>query len=123
MFGEKKDYVRRQIIFGLLQVRHASSRGYSSRDQHVDGAQEDDPASLHIIASFLLLDGKQNEATFETLNEEGGFSRILELIHSSQDDAALHRILLQLLYEMSRIQRIRDQDLSKLQDLGSLPRR
>lgn len=48
------------------------------------------------------------------MNEEGAFPRLLELIQGMKDgDMGLHRMLLELLYEMSRIQRIRTGDLSK----------
>lgn len=47
------------------------------------------------------------------MNEEGTFTRLVELIYERKDDdAGLHRMLLELLYEMSRIQRLRLQDLS-----------
>ena len=48
------------------------------------------------------------------IKEEGGFPRLLELIQQERDDdAGLHRMLLELLYEMSRIQRLRIEDLSQ----------
>lgn len=48
------------------------------------------------------------------MKEEGGFPRLLELIQEGKDDdAGLHRMLLELLYEMSRIQRLRMEDLSQ----------
>ena len=47
------------------------------------------------------------------MNEEGVFPRLLELIQQkTDDDIGLHRLLLELLYEMSRIQRLKVQDLS-----------
>ena len=47
------------------------------------------------------------------INEEGGFPRLLELVLCRNDDGAgLHRLLLELLYEMSRIQRLRTEELS-----------
>ena len=47
------------------------------------------------------------------MNEEGAFTRLTELIQSREnEDAALHRMLLELLYEMSRIQRLRTEELS-----------
>ena len=52
--------------------------------------------------------------------EREPFPRLLELIQARVDDeAGLHRMLLELLYDMSRIQRIRIEDLSrrKLLDL------
>ena len=48
------------------------------------------------------------------MNEEGVFTRLVELIQERKDDdAGLHRLLLELLYEMSRIQRLRIEDLSE----------
>ena len=48
------------------------------------------------------------------MNEEGAFPRLLELILGQKDDdAGLHRMLLELLYEMSRLQRLRTVDLSE----------
>lgn len=48
------------------------------------------------------------------MNEEGVFPRLLELIQEKKnDDAGFHRMLLELLYEMSRIQRLRVEDLSE----------
>ena len=76
--------------------------------------QEDSPDTLHLIIAFLLFDGRQNDITFEMMKEEGGFPRLLELIQEeTDDDAGLHRMLLELLYEMSRIQRLRMEDLSQ----------
>ena len=80
-----------------------------------NGEQEDCGNSLHIITSFLLFDGRQNEETLLTLNREGAFSRLVELIRGRQDDdGILHRRLFELLYEMSRIQRLRIEDLCTL---------
>lgn len=69
--------------------------------------------TLHLIVAFLLFDGRQNEATFGMMNEEGVFPRLVELIHlRKEDNLELHRMLLELLYEMSRIQRLRPEDIS-----------
>lgn len=47
------------------------------------------------------------------MNVEGVFSKLVELIKESADDGVgLHRRLLELLYEMSRIQRLSWDDLS-----------
>lgn len=79
--------------------------------------QEDELASLHVIASFLLFDGKENEPTFEMMNREGCFPRLIELIKlGKRDDGRLHRLLLELLYEMSRVQRISAEDLGCVDD-------
>lgn len=100
IFDSHADYVRRQIIYGLLQ--------------------EDDPNILHFLASFILFDGRQNEVVLQMLNEEGAFARLLELIQALRrtdmdgdagGDAGLHRLLMDLVYEMSRIQRVKIEDL------------
>lgn len=88
--------MRRQIIYGLLQ--------------------EDDPNVLHFLASFILFDGRQNENVLRMLNSEGAFARLLELIQAMRradldGDAGLHRLLMDLIYEMSRIQRVKIEDL------------
>lgn len=49
------------------------------------------------------------------MQEEGAFPRLVELIQihgKAGGDAELHRLLLELLYEMSRIQRLTWEDLS-----------
>lgn len=97
VFSANKDYVRIQIVYSLLQ--------------------EDEFATLHIIANFLLFDGKHNETTFETMIHEGCFPRLLELIGKGKDeDARLHRMLLELMYEMSRVQRLTLEDLAQVDD-------
>lgn len=99
IFASHADYVRRQIIYGLLQ--------------------EDDPNILHFLASFILFDSRQNEIVLQMLNEEGAFARLLELIQAMRradldGDAGLHRLLMDLIYEMSRIQRVKIEDLGVL---------
>ncbi|KAL8742410.1 MAG: hypothetical protein Q9190_005106 [Brigantiaea leucoxantha] len=97
LFTTHKDYVRRQLVYSLLQ--------------------EDSPDTLHLIVAFLLYDGRRNETTLEMMNEEGVFFRLLELLQERKDDdAGLHRMLLELLYEMSRIQRLRLEDLILIED-------
>ncbi|KAI4260524.1 MAG: hypothetical protein LQ352_000220 [Teloschistes flavicans] len=97
LFSLHRDYVRRQVVFSLLE--------------------EDSPDTLHLIVALLLFDGREHEATFELMNAEGIFPRLVELIYEGKDDdAGLHRMLLELLYEMSRIQRLRIQDLVLIED-------
>ncbi len=97
LYIANKDYVRTQLVYSLLQ--------------------DDEAASLYIIASFLLCDGLQNEETFEMMNVEGAFPRLVDLIKSKRDeDHRLHRRLLELLYEMSRLQRLSAEDLAHVDD-------
>lgn len=97
IFGNNSDYVRTQIIYSLLQ--------------------EDEFAPLHVIANFLLLDGRTEEPTFRRMIDEGCFLRLLELIKGcGSKDPRLHRLLLQLMYEMSRIEHLRPEDLLQVDD-------
>ncbi|KAJ5374787.1 hypothetical protein N7517_006793 [Penicillium concentricum] len=101
IFATHADYVRRQILYGLLQ--------------------DDDPDTLHFLASFILFDGRQNEVVLQMLNDEGVFARLLELIQAMRradldGDAGLHRLLMDLVYEMSRIQRVKIEDLVLVDD-------
>jgi hypothetical protein len=97
LFEANKDYVRIQMVYSLLQ--------------------EDEGSTLHIIASCLLLDGRHNETTFEMMNREGCFPKLLEWIKQGEkDNAQLHRLLLELLYEMSRMQRLSIEDLGQVDD-------
>lgn len=64
--------------------------------------------------TFLLADSRENESTFDLLNKEGAFPRLVELIALPREhEESLHRMLMELLYEMSRIQKITNDDLSK----------
>lgn len=79
--------------------------------------QEDEWRPLYMIASFLLCDGRQNEETFEMMNREGAFPRLVDLIKSKRgEDRRLHKRLLELLYEMSRLQRLGGEDLAHVDD-------
>lgn len=61
------------------------------------------------------------------MNKEGVFARLLELIQALRSGemnggADLHRILMDLLYEMSRIQRIKIEDLGMtLEEMVDVP--
>ncbi|RFU31995.1 hypothetical protein B7463_g4361, partial [Scytalidium lignicola] len=97
LFEVNKEYVRTQIVYSLLQ--------------------EEEPAVLHVIANFLLFDGRAHESTFELMNRSGCFPRLIELISKGKSEGVqLHRLLLELLYEMSRIQQLSVEDLSQVND-------
>jgi hypothetical protein len=97
IFRSNKEYVRTQIIYSLLQ--------------------EDVAGPLHVIASFLLLDGRADESTFRRMIDEACFPRLLELINGrKEDDPRLHRLLLHLMYEMSRMERLRVEDMVVIDD-------
>jgi hypothetical protein len=89
-------------------------------DLHVhdeaDWKQEEDNPTLHVVTAFLLYDGRNsgNDVTFEMMQAEAVFPRLVDLIQTSsvQEDTRLHQMLLELMYESSRIQRLSWQDLS-----------
>lgn len=89
--------MRRQILYCLLQ--------------------EDDADTLHLAAAVLLFDGRYNEPTFEMMQAEHAFPRLVELVRAKRDnDIGLHRLLLELLFEMSRIQKLTRDDISSVDD-------
>lgn len=97
IFSENKDYVRTQIIFSLLQ--------------------EDEVAPLHIIASFLLADGRADDTVFGRMISEGCVQRLLELLNSPRhQEYRLYGVLLDLTYEMCRMERLRMADLMQVDD-------
>ena len=97
IFAANKDYVRTQIVFSLLQ--------------------EDEVAPLHVIASFLLADGRADDTVFGRMISEGCVARLLELLHSPKhQEYRLHAVLLDLTYEMCRMERMRMADLMQVDD-------
>lgn len=100
LYTPNKDYVRRQLIYCLLG--------------------EDDNPTLHIVAAFLLYDGRNSndDAIFDMMHAETTFPRLVELIQtgSVQEDTRLHRMLLELLYESSRVQRLTYEDFVSVTD-------
>ena len=80
--------------------------------------QEDKTDVLLVTVSFLLADARASEETFELLNAEGAFPRLVDLIAEPRElhEEGLHRLLMELLYEMSRIQKISLDNLSHVTD-------
>jgi len=97
LFVQNRDYVRRQFVYCLLQEEH--------------------PPVLHIVTAVLLYDGRSDEAVFEMMQVEAAFPRLLDLVKGNKDDnTGLHRLLLELLCDMSRIQRLSLDDLATVDD-------
>ena len=70
--------------------------------------------TLHLAAAIFLFDGRASESAFELMQREGAFPRLVELIgERKDDDNGLHRMLLELLFEMARIQKLSRDDLGK----------
>ena len=70
------------------------------------------------MTAFLLYDGRnsKDDVLFEMMHSEGTFARLVELVQTQtvQEDTRLHQMLLELLYESSRIQRLNWEDFSTL---------
>ncbi|KAL6709546.1 pre-rRNA processing [Coniothyrium glycines] len=100
LFRSHKEYVRRQIIYCLLQ-------------------EEDNP-TLHIVTALLLYDGRnsKDDELFEMMHSEGTFARLIDLIQAQtiQEETRLHQMLLELLYESSRVQRLSWDDFMAVTD-------
>lgn len=66
---------------------------------------------------------RESESTADLLNDEGAFTRLIDLISNPErnEDAVLHRMLMDLLYEMSRIQRIKPDDLGESRVSSAVP--
>lgn len=68
-----------------------------------------------MAAAVCLYDGRSDEGLFEIMQAESAFVRLVELINEKpNDDDELHRLLLELLFEMARIQTLQREDLGKL---------
>ncbi|KAK5114714.1 hypothetical protein LTR62_002288 [Meristemomyces frigidus] len=97
LFQSHQDYIRRQFLYCLLQ--------------------DDDVDTLHLASALLLFDGRTHESAFELMQREGAFPRLIELVRSRRDDSiGLHRLLLELMYEMARIQKLNRKDLTTVDD-------
>ena len=69
-----------------------------------------------MVTAFLLYDGRnsKDDEVFEMMHSEDTFPRLVELVQteSIQQDTRLHQMLLELLYESSRVQRLTWEDFS-----------
>ncbi|KAF3911792.1 hypothetical protein AA313_de0207167 [Arthrobotrys entomopaga] len=99
VFIEHKSYVRRRLVGRFSKEPPNSPR-------------------LHVITSALMYDGIEHPKTFELMLEQSAFERLIKLIWEDVDkeNFGFHKLLLEVFYEMCRIQRLRMQDLEILQD-------
>lgn len=71
----------------------------------------------------MLFDGRHHEEAFEMMQTEAAFPRLVDLIPkcTSGEDGPLQRLMLELMYEMSRIQRLSWDDLSRFEGYSMSP--
>ncbi|OAP65419.1 hypothetical protein AYL99_01391 [Fonsecaea erecta] len=98
LFATHADYIRRQFVQCLIE--------------------DDEPNVVLVSTSFLITHAQLHEKTYELLNDEGAFPRLIRLISSPKQHGheGIHRLLMELLYEMSRIQKIKTSDLAHVDD-------
>lgn len=111
LWRENTEYVRLQLVYSLLQ--------------------EEGQSSVLLITSLLLESGREDESCFEVMIEEGCFGRLVWLIRQERKrfvasgeephqyeahDTGLAKLLLELVYEMSRVQRLSPVDLGEIDD-------
>lgn len=94
LFTLHGSYIRQQLVYCLLQ--------------------EEEICALRIAVTFLLADARENDSTFDLLNREGIFPRLVELIaHPREHEESMHRTLMELMYELARVQKITNHDMSR----------
>jgi len=73
--------------------------------------KEQSTPRLQLVATVLLCDGRETQKVFEHMQEEGLFVRLVGLVGEWKErDPIMWRVCLDLMYEMSRIQRLRAED-------------
>ncbi|RMX78537.1 hypothetical protein D0868_16456, partial [Hortaea werneckii] len=114
LFQVNQEYVRRQFLYCLLQVGQVTT---CTKWTTLKMSQEDEADTLHLVAAVLLYDGRTNDTAFEMMQSEGAFPRLVELVRDRRDDdIGLYRLLLELLFEMSRVQKLGREDLVAVDD-------
>ena len=74
--------------------------------------REQSTPRLQLVATVLLYDGRQDQKVFQQMQSEGLFVRLVELLRERKEgDLLMWWTCLELLYEMSRIQMVRSEDL------------
>lgn len=107
-----------KLLEGPLFHRH---RGYVRRRMFGRLRKEQSTVRLLLVAMVLLYDGRENKKVFELMQEEGLFARLVELVRAGREcDPFMWRICLELLYEMSRIQRLSEASLGECGDVRGL---
>jgi hypothetical protein len=68
-----------------------------------------------LIGAVLLVDGRLHKSTLEMMQEEAACELVINTLwHGRSKDHRLHRIYLELLYEMCRVQKINRKELEKI---------
>ncbi|KAK9367355.1 hypothetical protein V1509DRAFT_647853 [Lipomyces kononenkoae] len=93
VFAKHRGHVRRKLITTLVKSTCSEQ-------------------TMIIIGVILLLDGRVHVDTFEMMTEEQACRVVIEVLWHRRDyGPRLHRIFLELLYEMCRVQRLQYSDM------------
>lgn len=76
--------------------------------------QEHENNRIHIVANILLREGRESTDVFKAMVEDGLFPRLVDLVRTKRDeDRQLWGNVLDLMYEMSRIQKLEAKELGE----------
>lgn len=79
-----------------------------------DHLQEHENNRIHIVANVLLLEGRESSDVFKHMVEDDLFPRLVDLVRTKRDeDRLLWGNVLDLMYEMSRIQKLDAKELGE----------
>lgn len=96
VFSKNRAFVRRTLISHLI-------------------LDESDIATKILIGIVLLLDGELHQSTLEMMHEEKATVAVIDILWKDRhSNMRLHRIYLELLYELCRVQRLRSTELSSI---------
>lgn len=75
------------------------------------------PKTMLLIGVVLLLDGRNNVDTFEMMEEEAACRVMVHVLWNLKgSEPRLHRIFIELLYELCRVQKLQRDDLENISD-------
>jgi hypothetical protein len=93
VFSKNRAYVRRTLISSLV-------------------LEELDLATKVLIGAVLLLDGRLHQSTLEMMHEEKATGAVISILWKDRhSNIRLHRIYLELLYELCRVQKLGNAEL------------
>uniref|UniRef100_A0A060T7L9 ARAD1D00506p n=1 Tax=Blastobotrys adeninivorans TaxID=409370 RepID=A0A060T7L9_BLAAD len=103
----------------ILSNVFARNRAYARRILISILTLEDelDIATKTLIGAVLLMDGRRHTSTLEMLEEEEASQKVIDTLWDDRHSSPrLHRLFLELLYEMCRVQKLRLSDLDTIRE-------
>ncbi|KAF3906152.1 hypothetical protein ABW20_dc0100556 [Dactylellina cionopaga] len=112
--NHRDDYLQSEYDMAKCGIRLIESDVFNEHKSY----ESANSARLHVITATLKYDGMDNPKTFELMLEQNAFERLTDLIWKDVPklNFGFHKLLLEVFYEMCRIQRLRLKDLESLDD-------